>query len=499
MTTSLRAPDHDPRLAPLIEQARELFAQRHDGLFVYDGGLVVREWNPRIEQLSGRPRSATLGRALPDLFARVRDEQRSALLREALKGRTSNIKGDCWVLADPETSGRFDTHLVPLMRDGAALAVAAIVRDPIGVRELEERLFESEQRFRTMADCAPVLLWMAGPDGRCDFFNQTWLNFRGRSMAQEFGYGWAEGVHPQDFQLCMDTYMDSFRERREFEMVYRLRRHDGAYRWILDKGAPRYSQNGEFAGYIGSCTDITDRKDAEDALRKTSDRLARSNAELERFAYAASHDLQEPLRMVTSYTALFAEKCRGLLDDEADQFISFASDGARRMKDIIDGLLSMARLKHLDSASFAPVDCARAVSNAIDALHLSIAEANAQIEIGALPTVRGHAGLLTQVFQNLLHNAIKFRRAVPPRVEVNAELQGNEWRISIADNGIGLEMQYAERVFAMFQRMHSRSEYPGSGIGLALCKQVVELHGGRIWLHSEPERGTTVYVALPPL
>ena len=379
--------------------------------------------------------------------------------------------------------------------------------EPVAERALQDsvlpalidQLRESESRFRTMADCAPVLLWMAGPDGRCDFFNQTWLNFRGRSMAQEYGYGWAEGVHAQDFQLCMDTYMDSFRERREFEMVYRLRRHDGAYRWILDKGAPRYTPQGDFAGYIGSCTDITDRKDAEDALRKASDRLARANLELERFAYAASHDLQEPLRMVTSYTALFAERCRGMLDAEADQFISFASDGARRMKDIIDGLLSLARLKHLDASSFTPVDCSRVVSNALDALHLLVAEANAQIEIGELPRLKGHAGLLTQVFQNLLHNAIKFRRATPPFVHVRSELQGDEWHISVTDNGIGMEMQYAERVFVMFQRLHSRSEYPGSGIGLALCKQVVELHGGRIWLTSQPERGTTVWMALPKL
>lgn len=201
--------------------------------------------------------------------------------------------------------------------------------------------------------------------------------------------------------------------------------------------------------------------------------------------------------MVTSYTALFAERCKGMLDAEADQFIGYASDGAKRMKDIIDGLLSLARLKHLDPANFVQIECSRVVSNALDALHLVIAEANAQIEINELPAVRGHRALLTQVFQNVLHNAIKFRRAVAPFVQVSAALHGDEWHISVADNGIGMEMQYAERVFVMFQRLHSRSEFPGSGIGLALCKQVIELHNGRIWITAQPEQGTTVWIALP--
>jgi PAS domain S-box-containing protein len=496
--SSLQLIETDQPLEPLIEMTKQLFAQRLDGLFVYDAGLCVREWNPRIEALSGRARDAVVGRTLPELFPHLREPQLMAAGQAALQGRMQTVMGECLVLPDPRSSAHYDTFYVPLMREGVVLGAAAVVRDRVGIQELEERLFESEQRFRTMADCSPVLLWMAGLDGRCEFFNQTWLDFRGRSMEQESGYGWAEGVHPQDFQVCMDTYMDAFRERREFEMVYRLRRHDGVYRWILDHGTPRYASHGEFAGYIGSCTDITDRKDAEDALRQTSDRLVRSNAELERFAYAASHDLQEPLRMVTSYTGLLAEKYLGQLDAEADLFIGFATDGAQRMKDIIDGILSLAKLKQMNPATFGPVDCARALSKAIDTLHLTIAETGAKIEVGPLPAlVRGHAASLSQVFQNLLHNAIKFRRAEPCVVRVSAEQNANGWQISISDNGIGMPQQYTERVFVMFQRLHARSEYAGNGIGLALCRQVIELHGGRIWLTSEPDRGTTVSLTLP--
>jgi PAS domain S-box-containing protein len=494
---SVHSTESNSKLSPLIEMAKQLFAQRLDGLFVFDPEFFVCEWNTRIEQLSGKPRDAVVGHALPELFPRLRNPQLMAAMQDALRGRMQTVSGECLVISDPRSSAQYDTHYLPLMREGEVLGAAAVVRDRQGIREIEERLLESELRFRAMADCAPVLLWMAGLDGRCEFFNQTWLDFRGRSMAQESGYGWAEGVHPQEFQLCMDTYMDAFRERREFEMVYRLRRHDGAYRWILDHGTPRYTPQGEFAGYIGSCTDITDRKDAENALRQTSERLIRSNAELERFAYAASHDLQEPLRMVTSYTGLLAEKYLGQLDAEADLFIGFATDGAQRMKDIIDGILSLAKVKQMDPSKFGLVDCASALRRAIDTLQLSIAEAGAQIEIGALPRVRGHAASLTQLFQNLLHNAIKFRRATPCVIRVSAQQKAAGWEISLADNGIGLAQEHAERVFVMFQRLHARSEYAGNGIGLAFCRQVVELHGGRIWLRSEPAQGTTVSFTLP--
>lgn len=174
---------------------------------------------------------------------------------------------------------------------------------------LEQRLRESEARFQVMADCAPVLLWMAGTDARCDFFNKTWLDFTGRSLEQEAGYGWAEGIHPEDVQTCMDTYLDAFNARRPFMMEYRLRRADGAFRWVLDTGTPRFSPTGEFLGFIGSCVDITDRKGLEgeiralnrDLERRVQDRtqdLEEANRNLESFSVSVSHDLRAPLRRI---------------------------------------------------------------------------------------------------------------------------------------------------------------------------------------------------------
>jgi len=492
----------NPALEQALNTARELFAPGIDALAVVDDQLRVHEWSRELERLSGRRRDSLLGQPLAQAFPEPLQAQCIAPFTAALGGQMQTLRGRCFAM--PETvdgpeDPYFDSFFVPLTAaNGGIVGCAALARDRRSDRsqQLSEQLSESEARFRTMADCAPVLLWMAGTDARCNFFNQTWLTFRGRSLAEEFGFAWAGGVHPEEFQMCMDTYMEAFRERREFEMVYRLQRHDGEYRWILDHGTPRFAPSGEFLGYIGSCTDITERKTAEDSLRKTGDRLARSNAELERFAHAASHDLQEPLRMVINFTSLLAKKYDAHLDAPGRQYVAFAVDGARRMKALIDGLLALSSIKNIDRSAFAVIDMNDLMIQVLANLQLLVAEAGAQIEVGVLPNVRGHTSLLLQTFQNLIHNAIKFRREAP-RIRIDALTEGGMVHFRVTDNGIGMDMKYADRVFVVFQRLHARNEYPGSGIGLGLCKQIVEVHEGKIWLDSAPDRGTTVHMTLP--
>lgn len=492
----------NPALEQALSTARELFAPGIDALAVVDSQLHVREWSLGLERLSGRPRDTLLGRPLAQAFPERLQAQCLAPFAAALRGSVQTLRRRCFAMPETVTGPedpRYDSFFLPLTAaDGVIVGCAALARDRQSdpSKQLSEQLSESEARFRTMADCAPVLLWMAGTDARCNFFNQTWLTFRGRELAQEFGFGWAEGVHPEEFQMCMDTYMEAFRERREFEMVYRLQRADGMYRWILDHGAPRFGPSGEFLGYIGSCTDITERKTAEDALRRTGDRLARSNAELERFAHAASHDLQEPLRMVINFTTLLAKKYDAQLDAPGRQYVAFAVDGARRMKALIDGLLALSSIKNIDRSNFTTIDVNDLVSQVLANLQLILAETGAQVDVAALPKVHGHASLLLQTFQNLIHNALKFRRE-PPRIRIHAQLEGAMAHFRVADNGIGLDMKYADRVFVVFQRLHARNEYPGSGIGLGLCKQIIDVHGGKIWLESAPGQGTTVHLTLP--
>lgn len=225
--------------------------------------------------------------------------------------------------------------------------------------------------------------------------------------------------------------------------------------------------------------------------------LARSNAELEQFAYVASHDLQEPLRMVSAYVQLFEKRYKGHVDEQADKYIHYAVDGARRMEALIAALLEYSRAGRAEIQT-ETVDLERVLDRLSVTLEGAIEESGAIVTHDVLPAVRSDETQLARVFQNLLGNALKFRRPdVPPRVHVSAERRQHRWVFSIRDNGIGIDSGYADRIFVIFQRLHTRTEYPGTGIGLAICKRIVERLGGEIWFESEPGKGTTFFFALP--
>ena len=231
-------------------------------------------------------------------------------------------------------------------------------------------------------------------------------------------------------------------------------------------------------------------------LAEQNRQLQRSNEDLAQFASVASHDLQEPLRAVASFLQLLAQRYRGRLDAEADEFIGFAVDGAKRMQNLINDLLAYSRVG-TRSKPFEPVDCERALDTALANLQVALEESGAVVTHHPLPSAWGDGVQLTQLFQNLIGNASKFHRSEPPRIEVAARRQGAEWLFSVRDNGIGIEPQYFDRIFQIFQRLHSRDQYPGTGIGLAICKRIVERHGGRIGVESEPGRGSIFWFTLP--
>jgi PAS domain S-box-containing protein len=242
---------------------------------------------------------------------------------------------------------------------------------------------------------------------------------------------------------------------------------------------------------ISIIRDTTARKRAEEQLRATAADLERSNRDLEQFAYVASHDLQEPLRMVASYTQLLARRYKGRLDQDADEFIGFAVDGALRMQELINDLLTFSRVGSR-ALELQPVDAGEVVDRVIADLAGAMKDSGATVTRDDLPVVQADATQLQQLFQNLVANGIKFRRPdVPPSVHVSARRAGTGWSFAVSDNGIGIEPQYLDRIFALFQRLHSRADYPGTGIGLAICKKIVERHGGTLSVRSTPGSGTT--------
>ncbi|WP_440771142.1 sensor histidine kinase [Natronorubrum sp. DTA28] len=241
---------------------------------------------------------------------------------------------------------------------------------------------------------------------------------------------------------------------------------------------------------------LHERTTAKVERDETIEELAESNEQLQRFAYIASHDLQEPLRMVSTYLQLLERNYRGELDSNAREYIDFAVDGADRMREMVDGLLEFSRIDTGETA-FEPVDCADVIETVVTDHQVQIEENGATIETGSLPTVRGDRTQLEQLFSNLVANAIKYRREEPPRIEIDATEHGPYWRLTVADNGIGIEAEYADQIFDVFNRLHAEGEYPGTGIGLAICRKITTNHDGEIWVDSELDEGSTFSVVLP--
>lgn len=363
------------------------------------------------------------------------------------------------------------------------------------VAQRTEALQISEAGYRGLFESVPVGLYRTTPEGSILDANQALvrlLAFPDRedllSTAAPMMY-----VDPADRLRWQETLQQSGLVE-DFET--QIRRRDGEVIWIQHSARAVTDQSGAIQHYEGAVKDITGRKRAEQALQRHTDELARSNSELEQFAYVASHDLQEPLRMVSSYVQLLERRYKDKLDADANDFIAYAVDGANRMKRLINDLLAYSRV-NTRGREFQPTDCSVVLDHVLDDLKLLIEDNLATIDRDALPTVKADEVQIEQLFQNLIGNAIKFRSQRPPEIGINARRGKGEWVFSIQDNGIGIDPQYFERIFVIFQRLHAKVEYPGTGIGLAISKRIVERHGGRIWVESQPAKGSTFYFTLP--
>ncbi len=466
-----------------------------DGVVATDAEGKVVFLNPVAQELTGWTQEAAQGVPLEDVFIITNEDTGATVENPALRalreGRVVGLANHTKLTARDGVERPIDDSAAPI-RDlnGKVSGVVLVFRDVTERKAAEDAVVQSVQQFRTMADHAPVLVWIAGTDKRATWFNQPWLQFVGRTLEEELRRDPVEAEHPEDHARIQAVYHRAFDARETFTVEYRLQRHDGEYRWMLSNGAPLFDRTGKFEGYIGSCIDITERKQVEE-------KLLRANEDLNQFAYAASHDLQEPLRMITTYAQLLVSGYRGQLDEEAAMCVKSITEGTRRMRELLGDLLVYTQVDEDGQPSQGPVDLNTVYDAVRENLRTAIADSGAELVLAEkLPKVFGHRAHFAQLLQNLLSNAIKYRGDRPLRIELTVRRHGPEWQFCVADNGIGIDPEYHEKIFGVFKRLHGR-EIPGTGIGLAICQRVVERYGGRIWVNSRAGEGASFYFTLP--
>jgi len=358
-------------------------------------------------------------------------------------------------------------------------------------RQISELRQESFRSYAHLADAVPHSIIKVKPSGQVEYFNQQWLEYTGFKTEID----WKSVIHPKDRRRFLVLWLHMrHHSTQTHEAEIRLRRaQDGVYRWHLVKVVPDI-KNGENASWIASCTDIDNIKMTEESLKALSQELNRSNKELEEYAYVASHDLKEPLHVVSSFVHLLEKRLQPKLDDREEQYLKFIREGVGQAQKLIKDLLEYSCIGR--EKSFEAVEVSSVLTEILANLRSIIDEAGAVIECDKMPQIKANYLEMVQLFQNLIVNAVKYRSQKPLEIRINGRSEGQMWVFSIKDNGIGIDPQFKDRIFDMFQRLHAKNEYSGTGIGLAICKKIVENHGGKIWIDSALGEGTTFYFTI---
>jgi PAS domain S-box-containing protein len=410
---------------------------------------------------------------------------------------TVDVQSDGFALiGEPHPEQRLVNQRLVNMKSHLALAARELSRKT-GARA------EMESQYARIADLISGIIFTNRSDASVNYISPQWYTLTGAKPGAAEGIRWLDYIHPEDRVGLHAAWQARSADLRPLELELRVRRPDGSYRWFFCRSLPLRDKENGVVQWLGALTDIHAQKEKEQMLemltaqlRAKDQDLMRSRQDLEHFAYAASHDLQEPLRSVSTFVQLLARKHADRLDADAHELIEHASNGAKQMSKIISDLLAYSRLATSDTRPSGSVDLNVVLQWTLMNLATRIHENEAEITADRLPTVAGDQSQLIQLFHNLLGNALKHRGSKAPRIHVSATERPDHWVISFADNGIGFPQEYADQIFGVFKRLQGK-DVPGTGIGLAMVKRIVERHGGTVWAESEPERGSTFSFTIP--
>jgi PAS domain S-box-containing protein len=487
ITERKKAEEKIKSLANIVESSNDAVITKS-----LDG--IVTSWNKEAEKVYGYSAEEIRGKNIsilePDNL-KGEIKQFSEKIKQGKRIQhyeTSRLKKDGTIINVSVTlSPVFDSY-------GKLVAISAIARDITERKKAEEAIRLSNIYNRSLIEASLDPLVTIGHDGKITDVNTSTEFVTGYSRDELIGTDFTN--YFTEPEKAKQGYQEVFKEGFVSDYALEIRHRDGSTTPVLYNASIYQDEDGEVVGVFAAARDITERKKAEEILKLKLEELARSNAELEQFAYVSSHDLQEPLRMVTSYLQLLQRRYQGNIDDKADKYIHFAVDGAFRMQGLINDLLEFSRVTTRAREPEA-MDSEFVLNQVLSGLELYIKENKATVSHGYLPKVMADSTQMIQVFQNIIINGIKFHGEEAPKIHISAGRNAREWIFLVQDNGIGIDPQYSEKIFEVFKRLHKKEEYPGTGIGLAICKKIVERHGGHIWVESELGKGSTFYFTLP--
>ncbi len=480
-----------------FENHNSLLESIGDSFYAFDREYKVTYWNPTVEKLTGVKREEILGKSIWDFIPEVNEE-----FVEAYKIALNDKKKVNFETYDPWVKAWLEVTIYPTYQ-----GLSAVIRDISSKKTADQQIQEFNERFALITKASHDAIWdwniLTGEHYWGEGFNMIFdEEVAGVHMDHN---RWKENIHPEDRDRVSKTLMDILNDpnRFSFESEYRFIKSNGTEIYLVDKGTVVRDKNGKPTRMVGAIQNITRRKAYEQSLKILNTELAKSirdleisNKELEQFAFVASHDLQEPLRMITSFLTLIEKRYAETIDERGKQYIRFAVDGAKRMREIILDLLEFSRIgtvaeeKKLVSAN-------DLVNEVLLIQKKTIRDTQAIVHLSELPEILCHPNSIMQVFQNLISNALKYHDGShQPEISIGYTEKKDSWQFSVSDNGIGIEKEYLEKIFVIFQRLHQKEQYSGTGIGLAICKKIVEFHGGKIWAESEVGKGSTFFFTI---